>query len=66
MLAPDYSVTHTPGDPIPLSEVPDPEGEITLVNRSVDLTAGAGTLVIAMWNGLEWMPIWVDCSSYSS
>jgi len=66
MLTPDYSVAHVAGDPFPLAEVPDPEGEITLVNRSVDLTAGEGTLVIAMWNGLEWMPIWVDCSSYSS
>jgi len=66
LLTIDYSASHTPGDPLDLVEVPSPDGDIVVVNRSFDLAAADGTLAIVMWNGMEWMPIWVDCSPYIS
>lgn len=66
LLYEDHSVAAgqdvpTPGDYTPVKFLGGGDG-ITIVNRSVDLTASSGTMCIVMWSGIEWVPVWVDCS----
>ena len=37
----------------------------TITNRSVDLTAAVGTMVIAAKILGEWIPVWVDCGAFA-
>ena len=48
------------GDYTPVT-LKDSGETIKIVNRSVDLTADIDTMVIVMWSGIEWVPVWVDC-----
>jgi hypothetical protein len=53
-------------DDLDMEETFNANSEITVVNRSADTSASAGTLILVMRVGSEWAPVWVDCTAYSS
>jgi hypothetical protein len=54
------------GNSLDMEEVTGVENEITVTNRSVDLSADAGILVIIQKIQAEWAVIWADCPNPSS